>query len=80
MIPAEKPMQAGIFASNGNGCLTILRVGRSNSHVAISFTPNDETSTADLEVQNMVVPAALFDEALELAGYAAAPKGRRIKA
>lgn len=68
----------GIFASNGNGCLTINRDGPASGYVLISFTPNEETSAADLDVQTLFVPAALFDEALELAGYAYRPaKGRR---
>jgi hypothetical protein len=74
---AESVLQSGVFASNGQGCLTILRDEPAIGYVSISFTPNEDTTAADLDVQNLMVPMALFDSALELAGYASQPKGKR---
>jgi hypothetical protein len=75
-LPEDEP-RTGLFSQNGHGCLTILRDEPVPGYVSISFTPNDETTTADLEVQTLCVPQALFDSALELAGYAiSGPKGR----
>lgn len=75
-LPEDGP-RTGLFSQDGTGCLTILRDEPSTGYVSISFTPSDETSIADLEVQTLCVPQTLFDSALELAGYAiGSPKGR----
>jgi hypothetical protein len=74
--PEDGP-RTGLFSQDGTGCLTILRDEPVAGYVSISFTPNEETTTADLEVQTLCVPQSLFDSALELAGYAiGSTKGR----
>lgn len=61
---------SGLFSHNGEGCITVLRDQPVRGYVSISYTPNDESSTADLDAQTIVVPSLLFDRALDLAGYA----------
>ena len=63
---------SGAFAQSGIGCLTIQFTG---TCVVIAFTPNDETSVADLDAQMLIVPEKLFAPALERAGYVS--KGKR---
>ena len=60
---------SGVFSHNGQGCITVLRDQPVAGYVSISYTPNDESSTADLDAQTIVVPEKLFDRALIIAGY-----------
>ena len=71
---------SGIFAQSDLGCLTILRDEPVEAYVSISFTPNTETTVADVDAQMICVHVTLFEKALELAGYVASPKGRPRRA
>lgn len=62
---------SGAFAQNSIGCLTIQFNG---TRVVISYTPNDETSVADVDAQMLIVPERLFVPALERAGYSKAKR------